>query len=107
MTMPPMRHAPITASVRSPVAASSPVVFLVMTFVVVASVLGEGSGVGAGVGVGSTAAEPKLMVPASEAILLSQPFCPISALSADSQVPHSVCLVAFAKVGKSVVLVMM
>lgn len=105
--MPPIRHAPTTASVRSPVAASLPVVFLVMTFVVVVSVLGEGLGVGAGVGVGSTAAEPKLMVPASEAILLSQLLCPISALSADSQVPHSVCLVAFAKVGKSVVLVMM
>lgn len=105
--MPPIRHAPTTASVRSPVAASLPVVFLVMTFVVVVSVLGEGLGVGAGVGVGSTAAEPKLMVPASEVILLSQLSCPISALSADSQVPHSVCLVAFAKVGKSVVLVMM
>ena len=78
-----------------------------MTFVVVVSVLGEGLGVGVGVGVGSTAVAPKLMVPASEAILLSQPSCPISALSAASQVPHSVCLMAFAKVGKSVVLVMM
>lgn len=47
------------------------------------------------------------MVPASPAILLSQPVCPISALSAASHVPHSVYLVAFAKVGKSVVLVMM
>ena len=98
-----MRHAPTTASVRSPVAASLPVVFLVVTVVVVVSVLGVGIGVGAG----STAAEPKLMMPASEAILLSQPFCPISALSAASHVLHSVCLVEFAKVGKSVVLVMM
>lgn len=105
--MPPIRHAPTTASVWSPVAASLPVVFLVLTFVVVVSVLGEGLGVGAGVGVGSTAAEPKLMVPASEAILLSQLFCPISALSAASHVPYSVYLVACAKVGKSVVLVMM
>ena len=89
--MPPIRHAPTTASVRSPVAASLPLVFLVLTFVVVVSVLGEGLGVGAGVGVGSTAAEQKLMVPASQAILLSQPFCPISALSAASQVRNSVC----------------
>ena len=44
--MPPIRHAPTTASVWSPVAASLPVVFLVMTFVVVVSVLGEGLGVG-------------------------------------------------------------
>ena len=58
--MPPIRHAPTTASVRSPVAASLPVVFLVMTFVVVVSVLGEGLGVGAGCGRwGPTAAEPK------------------------------------------------
>lgn len=71
MTMPPMRHAPTTASVRSPVAVSLPFVFLVMTVVVLVSVLDEGLGVGAGVGVGFSA-EPKLMVPASEAILLSQ-----------------------------------
>ena len=103
MTMPPMRHAPTAANVVSPVAASLPVVFLAMTCVFV--VLGVG--VGAGWGVGSTAAGPKLMVPASEATLLSQPFWSTSALSAASHVPYSVCLVAFAKVGKSVVLVMM
>ena len=54
--MPPIRHAPTTASVRSPVAASLPVVFLVMTFVVVVSVLGEGLGVGAGVGLADVVA---------------------------------------------------
>jgi hypothetical protein len=35
MTMPPMRHAPTMTSVRSPVAASLPAVFLVVTCVVV------------------------------------------------------------------------
>ena len=104
--MPPMRHAPTTASVRSPVAASLPVVFLVVICVVVVPGLGEGSGVGVGWGAGLSA-ELKLMVPASEATLCSQSSCPISALSAASHVPHSVSFLAFAKVGKSVVLVMM
>ena len=40
--MPPMRHAPTTAGVRSPVATSLPVVFLALVFVVVVVVPGLG-----------------------------------------------------------------